>query len=65
MIFLIKAKMYSILADDSSEHEKSKGVNKSVVPRKITSECKNALLNIKCLRHLMNRIQRKNQEIGN
>ena len=45
--------MYSLLADDSSEHKKAKGVNKSVVSRISHGEYPK-----------VNRIQSKNRRIG-
>ena len=60
----LKPKIYSFLVDDSSEHKKTKGANKNVVATIIHNEYKNDLLNQKFLRHLMNRIQRKNYRIG-
>ena len=42
--------MYSLLVDDSNEHEKGKGVLIS------HNEYKDVLLNNKCLRHSMNKI---------
>ena len=47
----LKPKMYSYLVDEKSEHKKGKCINKDV------------LMNNKCLRHLMNRIQSKNDSI--
>ena len=44
----LKPKMYSYLVNDNSEHKKEKGV----------------LLNKKCFRHSMNRIQSKDHKIG-
>ena len=55
--------MYSFLVNDSSEHKKAKGMNKIVVVTIIHSEYKEFLLNNKCLRRSMNRIQSKNQKI--
>ena len=52
----LKPKMYLLLVDDNSEHKKAKGVNR--VTRSY-NEQKDVLLNIKCLRHSMNRIQSK------
>ena len=49
--------MYSYLVDDNSDHEKAKGINKSVGVTIIHNEYKDVLLNKKCLRHSMNRIQ--------
>ena len=60
----LKPKMYSFLVDDSSEHKKAKGVNKNVVAIISHSEYKDVLLNKKCLRHSMNRIQSKDHRIG-
>ena len=54
--FGLKPKMYSCLVDDSSDHNKTKGVNKSVLARVSHSEYKDALLNNEYLRHSMNRI---------
>ena len=47
-----------------SEHKKSKGVNKIVVATISNIEYKDVLLNQKCLRHSMNRIQNKNHRIA-
>ena len=55
--------MYSYLVDDNSEHKKAKGVNKHVVATVIHNEYEDILLNKKCLRHSMNRIQ-SNHRIG-
>ena len=55
--------MYSFLVDDSSEHKKAKSVNKNVVAAISNNEYKDVLLNNKCLRHSMNRIQSKNHKI--
>ena len=41
-----------------------KGLNKNVVENTIQSEYKDVLLNKKCLRHSMSRIQSKNHRIG-
>ena len=49
-------KMYSFLVYNN-EHKKEKGVNKNVAARISYNECKYVLLNKKCIRHLMNRIQ--------
>ena len=48
--------MYSFLLDDSSEHKKTKEVNKNVV-----ATINHVLLNKKCLRHSVNRIQSKDR----
>ena len=60
----LKPKMYSYLVDDNSEHKKAKGVNKNVVATISHNEYKDVLLNKKCLRHSMNRIQSKDHRIG-
>ena len=60
----LKPKMYSFLVDDSSEHKKAKGVNKTVVATISHGEYEDILLNNECLRHSMNRIQNKNHKIG-
>ena len=57
--------MYFFLVDDSIEHKKGKDMNKNIVATMHHNEYKNNLLNDKCLRHLMNRIQSKNHRIGN
>ena len=60
----LKPKMCSYLVDDNSEHKKAKGVNKNVVATISHNEYKDVLLNKKCLRHSMNRIQSKDHRIG-
>ena len=55
----LKPKMYSYLVDDNSEHKKGKSVHKNVVATIRHNEHKGVLLNKKCLRHSMNRIQSK------
>ena len=59
----LKPKIYSFLVTDSWGHKKAKGVNKDVVETIIHCEYKNVLLNKKCLKHLMNRIQSKDNKI--
>ena len=59
----LKPNMYSFLVDDSSEHEKTKGVNKNLVVTISHNEHKFVLLNQKCFRHSMNRVQIKNHRI--
>ena len=44
--------------------EKAIGVNRNVVATIIHSEYKDVLLNNKCLRHSMNRVQSKDHRIG-
>ena len=58
----LKPKMYSYL--HNSKHEKAKGVNRNVVATISHSKYKDVLLNKKCLRHSMNRIQSKDHKIG-
>ena len=58
----LKSKMYSFLVDENSVHKKAKGVNRNVVATISHNEYKNVLLNNKCLRHSINRIQVKTME---
>ena len=60
----LKPKMYSYLVNHNSEHRKVKGVNENIVATICHNEYKDLLLNKKCLRHSMNRIQSKNHKIG-
>ena len=60
----LKPKLYPYFVDDNSEHEKAKGVNKNVVVTISHNEYKDVLLNEKCLRYSMNRIQGKGHRIG-
>ena len=55
--------MYSFLLDNI-EHKKAKGMNKDVAARISHNEDKNVLLNKKCMRHSVNRIQSKEYKIG-
>ena len=55
--------MYSYLVDNNSEQKKAKAVNRNVVATISHNECKDVLLNKKCLRHSMNRIQSKDHKI--
>ena len=50
------------MVDDNSEDKK--GVNKNIVEAISHNECKDVLLNKKCFRHSMYRIQSKDHEIG-
>ena len=59
----LKPKTYSFLVGDNSEHNKAKGVNKNVVATISQNEYKDVLLNKKCFRHSMNRIQSKDHGI--
>ena len=52
--------MYSYLVDDNSE---AKGVNEHVVATISHNEYKGVLLNKKCLRHSINRIQNKDHRM--
>ena len=58
----LKPKMYSYL--HNSKHKKAKGVNRNVVATISHSKYKDVLLNKKCLRHSMNRIQSKDHKTG-
>ena len=58
-----KPKMYSFLADNN-KHKKAKGVNKHFAATINHNEFKDVLLNNKCIRHSMNRIQSKNHRTG-
>ena len=58
----LKPKMCLFSVDDSSEHKIAKNVNKNIVATTSHSDYKHALLNNKCLRHSMNRIQSKNHK---
>ena len=51
----LKPKIYSYLVNDNSEHKKVEGVNRNVAAKISHNECKDVLLNKKCLRHFMNR----------
>ena len=59
----LKPKMHSFLVDNS-EHKKAKLMNKNVVAAISHNEYKDLLLNNKCIKHSMNRIQRKDHKIG-
>ena len=59
----LKPKMYPYLVDDTSKHNKAESVNKNVVATISHNEHKNVLLSKKCLRHLMNRSESKDQRI--
>ena len=60
----LKPKMYLYLVDDNSEHKKAKGISKNVVVTISHNKYKDVLLNKKCLRHSMNRIQSKAHKVG-
>ena len=57
-------KIYSFLGDSNSKHKKAKGVNRNIVETPSRNEYKDVLLNNKCLRHSLNRIQSKDHRIG-
>ena len=59
-----KPKIYSFLVDDCYENKKTKGLNKKVVEKITYIGCKYFLLNKKCFRHLINRIQSKGHKTG-
>ena len=58
----LKPKMYSFLVDNS-EHKKAKCMNKNVATIG-HNEYKDVLLNNKCIRHSINRIQSKDHRRG-
>ena len=60
----LKPKIYSYLVDDKSWHKKAEGVNKNVVATLSHNEHKDVLLNKKCLRYSINRIESKYHKIG-
>ena len=60
----LKPKMYPYMVDDNSETKKTMGVNKNVDATISHNEYKDVMLNKKCLRHSMNRIQSKDHRIG-
>ena len=51
--------MYSFLVDDNSEHKKAKRVNRNVLVAISHNEYKDVLLNNKCLRHSVVRLELK------
>ena len=59
----VASKMYSYFKDDNSEHKKTKGVNRKILATKSRNKYKDALLNKKCLRYSVNRIQSKDNKI--
>ena len=60
----LKPKGYSYLVDDNSEHKKAKDVSRNIFVTISHNEYKDFLLNKKCLRHLINRIQCKDHKKG-
>ena len=59
----LKSKMYSFLVENS-EYKKAKGVNRNIVLTVSHNEEKYVLLNNKCIKHSMNRVQSKEHRIG-
>ena len=59
----LRPKMYSFFVGDSSEHKKAKGMNRNAVAKICHNEYKDVLLNNKCLRHSVNRIQSKDHRM--
>ena len=53
-----ESQMYLYLLIDNNDHKKAKDKNKNVATI-CHNECKVVLLNKKCLRHFMNKIQSK------
>ena len=60
----IKSKIYTFLVDNNNKHRKAKGANRNGVTSISHNDYKDVLLNSKCLRHSMNRIQSKDHRIG-
>ena len=59
----LKPKMYLFLVDNSSEYKKAQDVYRNVVATISHNEYKDILLNNKCLRRSINKIQSKNHKI--
>ena len=59
----LKPKMYSYLVNDNCNYKKAKGVNRNVFATISHDKYKHVLLNKKCLRYSMNRIQSKDHRI--
>ena len=59
----LKPQMYSFFVDDNSQHKNRKSVNKNLVVTASQNEQKDFVLNNISLRHSMNKIQSKNNEI--
>ena len=60
----LSPKVHLFLIDDNREYKKAKSVNKNVDATLIDNDYKHVLLNNKCLRHLMNKIQSKDHRMG-
>ena len=52
------------MVDDSTEHKKAKSSNKNIGETISHSKYKDLLLRKKCLRHLMDRVERKDHIIA-
>ena len=59
----LKPKIYSFMVDDG-EHKKAKSMNRNAIATLSHNEYKDVLLNNKCLRYSMNRIQNEDHRIG-
>ena len=59
----LRPKMYAFIVDNC-KYKKEKGVNKNIISTITHKEYKDVLLNNKCIKHPMNRIQSKNHRIG-
>ena len=60
----LNLKIHLFLIDDNSEYKKAKSVNKNIVATISYNEYKHVLLNNKCFRHSVNKIQSKDLRIG-
>ena len=58
----IKPQMFLLLVDDSNKHNKAIDLDKNVAATITHNEYKDVLVNNKCLKHSMNRIQSKNHK---
>ena len=59
----LKSKIYSFLVDNN-EYKKAKGLNENEVATIGHNECKDVLLNYKCTRYSINRIESKDHRTG-
>ena len=59
----MKPKIFLFLVD-KKKHKTAKSMNKNVVSTTSNNKYKYVLLNNKCIRHSMNRIQSKHHRIG-
>ena len=59
----LNLKVYLFLKDNNIKYKKVKKVNRNVVAATGQIQCKGVLLNNKCLKHPMNRIQSKDHRI--